>query len=329
MPKAANDALNITLATLQLLIKHCIHLKQGDQEALKLSDEIARCVGGTFETLPNWNSVVNDDPCIKSHPCFPKTLDYHPLAAVGTLPILESQATRSLSIVRPFTVPTAVGPVMKQAPTVEVDSTPLSPLLTSLELEPLTPLAPSVASVAPSTTWHKLFVPGNILKKVKVIPHPRNDKKRKVEEDDTDLADAPRQNKLRKTRSGTTKAGLLTVAHTSQMYLVADIGQGIIVVSGVETRASQYRISGLYPYIPICYSSTPKDHSRARVHAPYPNSRALTRALPTHAPPHRSSRYRAPSLRVRAFSDLPLMRASCAPSPFVRAPSRVLSSRAY
>ncbi|KAG2056547.1 hypothetical protein BDR06DRAFT_1005849 [Suillus hirtellus] len=261
MPEAANDTLNITLATLQSLIKHCIHLKQGDQEALKLSDEIARrmakdlklyggsatsfspqllsCAavvrqyskGGAFETLPDWNSVVDDDPHIKTHPRFHKTLDYRPLAAVGTLPILESQATRSSSIVRPFTVPTAVGPVTKQAPAVEVDSTPLSPGPTSLELEPLTPLAPSVTSAAPSTTWHKLFVPGNISKKVKIIPHPRNDKKRKAEEDDTDSADAPRsptrshkpnlkkikkllshdrQNKLHKTRSGTTKAGLLT-----------------------------------------------------------------------------------------------------------------------
>ncbi|KAG1813767.1 hypothetical protein EV424DRAFT_1541740 [Suillus variegatus] len=125
---------------------------------------------------------------------------------------------------------------MKQAPTVEVDSMLLSPLPAYLELEPLTPLAPSVASATPSTTRHKLFVLGNISKKVKVTPHPRNDKKRKAEEDDTDSADAPRcptgslkpnlkkikklpshdgQNKLRKTRNGTTKAGLLTASSWS------------------------------------------------------------------------------------------------------------------
>ncbi|KAG1897604.1 uncharacterized protein F5891DRAFT_1191808 [Suillus fuscotomentosus] len=37
----------------------------------------------------------------------------------------------------------------------------------------------------------------------------------------------------------------------------------------VETRASQCRISGLYPYIPICDSSNPKDQSRAHLGAPY------------------------------------------------------------
>ncbi|KAG2057250.1 hypothetical protein BDR06DRAFT_969455 [Suillus hirtellus] len=97
-PKAANNALNITLAMLQSLIKHCIQLKQGDQEALKLSYELARCVllsyaaivqqyskGGAFQTVPNWNSVVDNDPHIKSHPHFYKTLDYHPLAAVGNI----------------------------------------------------------------------------------------------------------------------------------------------------------------------------------------------------------------------------------------------------
>jgi hypothetical protein len=43
-PDVANDALNTTLATLQSLIRRCIHLKQEDPEALKLSDEIARRV---------------------------------------------------------------------------------------------------------------------------------------------------------------------------------------------------------------------------------------------------------------------------------------------
>ncbi|KAG2109995.1 uncharacterized protein F5147DRAFT_652165 [Suillus discolor] len=206
-PEAANDALNITLATLQSLIKRCIHLKCviGAGKRLKalwgkcyiiFSPQLLSCAavvqqyskGGTFQTLPDWNSVVDDDPRIKSHPHFHKTLDYCPLAAVGTLPILEAQATGSSSIVRPLTVPAAVGPFTKQAPAVEVDSTPLSPLPTSLELEPLTPLAPSVAPATPSTARHKLFVPGNISKKVKVTLHPRNDKKRQVEEDDTDSA---------------------------------------------------------------------------------------------------------------------------------------------
>jgi hypothetical protein len=47
-PEVANDALNATLATLQSLIQRCIHLKQSDPEALKLSDEIARRVVSVF-----------------------------------------------------------------------------------------------------------------------------------------------------------------------------------------------------------------------------------------------------------------------------------------
>ncbi|KAG1881029.1 uncharacterized protein F5891DRAFT_1204198 [Suillus fuscotomentosus] len=217
----ANDALNTTLATLQLLIRHCIHLKQEDPEALKLSDEIARRIakdlrlyggnatsfspqllscaaivhqyskGGAFESLPNWNSVVDDDPCIKSHPHFHKMLNYRPLAAVGTLPVLEDQATGSLSIIKPLTVPAAICPLITQAPTLPANFMPLSPLPASLQLELLTPLAPSVASATPATMKYKLFVPGNMSNRVKLTPHPMNDKKRKAEEDDTDLADAP------------------------------------------------------------------------------------------------------------------------------------------
>jgi hypothetical protein len=43
-PEAANDALKVTLAVVQSLMKRCIKVKEGDPEALKLSDEIARRV---------------------------------------------------------------------------------------------------------------------------------------------------------------------------------------------------------------------------------------------------------------------------------------------
>jgi hypothetical protein len=125
-PEQANQALEITLATLQSLMKRCIKVKEGDPEALRLSDEIARRVvsvpnialkivfaklihltqakdlkmyggsatsfspqllsfaavvrenskGGAFESVPDWTSVTNDDPRIKSHPRFDKTVDY-------------------------------------------------------------------------------------------------------------------------------------------------------------------------------------------------------------------------------------------------------------
>ncbi|KAG2099264.1 uncharacterized protein F5147DRAFT_655863 [Suillus discolor] len=282
MPEAANDALKITLATVAIAhqVLHPFEAGRsgsteiGAGKRLKalwgkcyiISPQLLSCAavvrqyskGGAFETLPDWNSVVDDDPCIKSHPLLPQDVGLPVLSLqLELFPYWSLKLPGHHLLCGLSLVPTAVGPVTKQAPAVEVDSTPLSPLPTSLELEPLTPLAPSVASAAPSTARHKLFVPGNTSKKVKVIPHPRNDKKRKAEEDDTDSADAPRcptrshkpnlkkikklpshdrQNKLRKTRSGTTKAGLLTVAHTSRMYLVADIGQGIIVVGVSGTQ---------------------------------------------------------------------------------------------
>ncbi|KAG1883522.1 uncharacterized protein F5891DRAFT_990778 [Suillus fuscotomentosus] len=107
-PDVANDALNVMLAVVQSLMKRCIKVKEGDPEALRLSDEIARRVakdlklysenatsfspqllsfaavvrqhskGGAFENVPNWTSITNDDPRIKSHPRFDKTVDYRP-----------------------------------------------------------------------------------------------------------------------------------------------------------------------------------------------------------------------------------------------------------
>ncbi|KAG2047689.1 hypothetical protein BDR06DRAFT_1013632 [Suillus hirtellus] len=91
-PEQANQALNITLATLQLLMKHCIKVKEGNPEALRLLDEIARHVAKdlkmygrsatsfslqllSFAAVVRENSKGNDDLRIKSHPCFDKTID--------------------------------------------------------------------------------------------------------------------------------------------------------------------------------------------------------------------------------------------------------------
>ncbi|KAG2052601.1 hypothetical protein BDR06DRAFT_972981 [Suillus hirtellus] len=105
-PEQANQALNITLATLQSLMKHCIKVKEGDPEALRLSDEIVRRMakdlkmygrsatsflpqllsfaavvrenskGSAFKSVPDWTSVTDNNPRIKSHPHFDKTVDY-------------------------------------------------------------------------------------------------------------------------------------------------------------------------------------------------------------------------------------------------------------
>ncbi|KAG1796144.1 hypothetical protein EV424DRAFT_1547225 [Suillus variegatus] len=103
----ANAALNDTLKDVQSLIKQCMKLKEGDSAtALALSDEIARrlakdlklyggsatsfspqllsCAavvwqytkGGMFTSSPDWTTVGDNDPCIKDHPRFQKTIHY-------------------------------------------------------------------------------------------------------------------------------------------------------------------------------------------------------------------------------------------------------------
>ncbi|KAG2099263.1 uncharacterized protein F5147DRAFT_655862 [Suillus discolor] len=104
----ANEALNSTLEAVQPLMKRCMKLKESDPTALIFSDEIARRVAkdlklyggaatlfspqllscaavirqhskaGAFVSLPDWNSVVDNDPRIKTHPQFHKTVGYCP-----------------------------------------------------------------------------------------------------------------------------------------------------------------------------------------------------------------------------------------------------------
>ncbi|KAG2109998.1 uncharacterized protein F5147DRAFT_652168 [Suillus discolor] len=154
-PEQANHALNITLAALQSLMKHCIKVKEGDPEALWLSDEIARRVakdlkmyggnatsfspkllsfaavvrenskGGAFESVPDWTSVTDDDPRIKSHPHFDKTVDYLPPSSLDDLVIATTAtanppAVLATATANPPTVPTmataAIPPSMLASP---------------------------------------------------------------------------------------------------------------------------------------------------------------------------------------------------------------------
>ncbi|KAG1798397.1 hypothetical protein EV424DRAFT_1546253 [Suillus variegatus] len=108
-PEQANHALNITLAALQSLMKRCIKVKEGDPEALRLSDEIARRVakdlklygGNATSFSPQLLSfaAVTTDPRIKSHPRFDKTVDYLPPSSLDEL-VIATTATAN-----PPTVP--------------------------------------------------------------------------------------------------------------------------------------------------------------------------------------------------------------------------------
>ncbi|KAG1895102.1 uncharacterized protein F5891DRAFT_1194617 [Suillus fuscotomentosus] len=133
--QAANDTLNITLEVMQSLMKRCIKVKEGDPEAFRLSDDIARRVakdlklyggsatsfspcllsfaaivrehsmGGAFESVPDWTTVTDDDPRIKNHPRFEKTLDYRPPSALDVPAIATSSAI-------PTVAPTTTAPII-------------------------------------------------------------------------------------------------------------------------------------------------------------------------------------------------------------------------
>ncbi|KAG2057248.1 hypothetical protein BDR06DRAFT_1005285 [Suillus hirtellus] len=88
-PEQANHALNITLAALQLLMKHCIKymdLKIYGENTTSFSLQLLSFAavvrenlkGSTFKSVPDWTSVTDDNPHIKSHPHFDKTVDYLP-----------------------------------------------------------------------------------------------------------------------------------------------------------------------------------------------------------------------------------------------------------
>ncbi|KAG1758107.1 hypothetical protein EDD22DRAFT_957201 [Suillus occidentalis] len=215
-PEVANDALNVTLDAVQSLIKCCVDVKQGDSEALRLSDEIARRVArdlkvyggdttsfsplllscapvicqhsksGVFQTLPDWNSVVENDSCIKSHPQFHKTMGYGPLPAIA---MPEVQATE-LSLNLPDNLP-SLPP--EETPIDEAASykAHYPPLTLAMELKMLQPLKLQVFSdtdTTPSIVQNNHFVQGNYSNSTMGRPA---GKKRKAAHDNDNLADKP------------------------------------------------------------------------------------------------------------------------------------------
>ncbi|KAG1898338.1 uncharacterized protein F5891DRAFT_1191012 [Suillus fuscotomentosus] len=213
----ANEVLDTTLAAVQLLIKRCTLLESGYPEALRISDEIARRVAkdlklhggnatsfspqllscaavvrecskaGTFQTMPDWTSVIDNDPRIKGHPRFNKTLNYRSRAADEIPILLDSEPVTSsgthaavhfapLAIAPPPTLsPLPIDRAFVNSPSQAI--APPSPSPTSMALEPLTPLPVSAVSI-PSK--YNLFVPGT--KNAKTAPKAGNRKKRKAED---------------------------------------------------------------------------------------------------------------------------------------------------
>ncbi|KAG2086814.1 uncharacterized protein F5147DRAFT_781510 [Suillus discolor] len=216
-PEQANQALNITLATLQSLMKRCIKVKEGDPEALRLSDGIARCVakdlkmyggnttsfspqllsfaavvrenskGSTFESVPDWTSITDNDPCIKSHPRFDKTVDYLP-PSLNDLVI----ATATTNPPTTITTPTTVVPPSTQAALPSMPSLMESDILAGPEAE----------TNGSSGLWKgdaedppiPIDTPASLPAKYNLFV--ASTKKRKLVVEDTDAAVAVAQNKL-------------------------------------------------------------------------------------------------------------------------------------
>lgn len=254
--EVANDALNVTLAVVQTLMKRCIKVKDSDPEALRLSDEIARRVvsvcyvlfqillvklrhstqakdlklysgnatsfspqllsfaavvrqhskGGAFENVPDWTSVTNDDPRIKSHPRFEKTVDYCPpstldIPAIPTVTDIPATVPTTPTLIVP--PPTAsTPPSMPSHTDPGIIAKPVSEPKRRVRA-PKNP--PCVGRPAhPPLRYRHLYFPEAEREQWKVASAAGDSKKRKAEDEDTDGAIAV-ANKKRKLKSDVDK----------------------------------------------------------------------------------------------------------------------------
>ncbi|KAG1889760.1 uncharacterized protein F5891DRAFT_987253 [Suillus fuscotomentosus] len=229
----ANNALQATLETVQSLMKRCMKLKESDPGTLTLSDEITRhlakdlklyggsatsfspqllsCAAvvrehskaGIFVSLPDWRTVIDDDPRIRSHPRFHKTVDYRP----STLPEHKPPASAS-AVPEEAAKPLAESiPVMMPAtPSVSNTFVPSTPVLQTSEVPVMEPMVSDIRSSAADTTaWealtplpysiapvmvrHNIPMVGGMKTQPETTLRPRKTK-RKVEESDNDSKEA-------------------------------------------------------------------------------------------------------------------------------------------
>ncbi|KAG1905000.1 uncharacterized protein F5891DRAFT_976574 [Suillus fuscotomentosus] len=210
-------------------------LKEGDSAAgLALSDEIARRVAkdlklyaghatsfspqllscaavvrqyskaGVFQALPDWTTIVDNDPRIKHHPRFHKTVNYRHVTSFGvtepvasgltdaqatssTLPFGATPEGRSIAHVQdPALTKDILSPAIHahaSTPAALFDQVPPTPPRTvTAPLEPLTPMYPSTAA-APSKDDPS--VTGNMKTQTKTVRQPAKRKNIQAEDDAT------------------------------------------------------------------------------------------------------------------------------------------------
>ncbi|KAG2085229.1 uncharacterized protein F5147DRAFT_782139 [Suillus discolor] len=245
--EAANNALDTTLAAVQLLMKRCMKLKEADPETLRLSDEIARRVakdlklyagnatsfsplllscaaiiqqysqGGTFESVPDWTSVAADDPRIKSHPRFKKTVDYRPPSVLDVSLLATSSAI-------PTTFPTPPPHIVPPLTTSALASMP-SRVDPDIIAKPNPPLLGRQAG--PPTRFHHLYVDKITQRGVFEVG---DSKKRKADNEDMDGAivieipksPSPSQQPLKKKRKFKSNLKALLPVTTDKDVLLGD-----------------------------------------------------------------------------------------------------------
>lgn len=159
---------------------------------------------GVFQTLPDWTTVVDDDPRIKHHPRFHKTVNYRHVTSFGvTEPVAsvfaDAQATSSTLpfdatpegiLIAHVQDPALTRHILSPAthahtstPAALVDQVPPTPPRTvTAPLEPLTPLYPSTAA---ASSKDNLSVTGNIKTQTKTGRQPAKRKNGQAEDDVT------------------------------------------------------------------------------------------------------------------------------------------------
>ncbi|KAG1893761.1 uncharacterized protein F5891DRAFT_1196000 [Suillus fuscotomentosus] len=173
--EVANDALNVTLAVVQTLMKR--------------TQRVA-----PLKTVPDWTSVTNDDPRIKSHPRFEKTVDYCPPST------LDIPAIPTVTDI-PTTVPTTPTLIV---PPPTASTPPSMPSHTDPGII-AKPNPPRVGRPAhPPLRYRHLYFPEAEMEQWKVASAAGDSKKRKAEDEDTDGAIAV-ANKKRKLKSDVDK----------------------------------------------------------------------------------------------------------------------------
>ncbi|KAG2054019.1 hypothetical protein BDR06DRAFT_996834 [Suillus hirtellus] len=194
MSEAANNALNTTLINAKDLKLYAGTATSFSPLLLSCAAIIRQCSkAGTFESIPDWTSVTEDDPRIKTHPRFEKTLGYCCPSLVEVPADLDPQDAASASVT---TVPSAADPIsptsaLPALPASQSLNNPIAALAVEHKLVLLVPdlMAAGVQSPPHLSVKFNLFVAGTKKKSRRAAPQVSNTKKRKAKDEDTNVDD--------------------------------------------------------------------------------------------------------------------------------------------